>query len=59
VTNPSASARAVRRLDTRRLRIGALELQQPSLDDVFLTLTGRTARAEEEPGDQRREQEAA
>jgi hypothetical protein len=49
----------VRRLDTRRLRIGALELQQPSLDDVFLTLTGRTARAEEEPGDQRREQEAA
>jgi daunorubicin resistance ABC transporter ATP-binding subunit len=41
VADPAASAEAVRRLDARRLRIAAVELQQPSLDDVFLTLTGR------------------
>ena len=57
VTDPGASAEAVRRLDARRLPIAAVELQQPSLDDVFLTLTGR--RAEDEPADQLREEEAA
>jgi ABC-2 type transport system ATP-binding protein len=41
VTDPAASAEAVRRLDAQRLRIAALELRPPSLDDVFLTLTGR------------------
>jgi daunorubicin resistance ABC transporter ATP-binding subunit len=43
VADPSASAEAVRRLDARGLPIAAVELQQPSLDDVFLTLTGRRA----------------
>jgi daunorubicin resistance ABC transporter ATP-binding subunit len=43
IGDPGASAEAVRRLDARRLRIAAVELQQPSLDDVFLTLTGRRA----------------
>jgi daunorubicin resistance ABC transporter ATP-binding subunit len=57
VADPAASAEAVRRLDARALPITAVELQQPSLDDVFLTLTGR--RAETEPADQPREQEAA
>ena len=57
VSDPTASAEAVRRLDARRLAIAAVELQQPSLDDVFLTVTGH--RAEEEPTDQQREQEAA
>jgi daunorubicin resistance ABC transporter ATP-binding subunit len=47
VADPSASAEAVRRLDARGLPIAVLELQQPSLDDVFFTLTGR--RAEDEP----------
>ena len=36
---------AVRRLDAQRLPIAAIELQQPSLDDAFLTLTGREYRA--------------
>jgi daunorubicin resistance ABC transporter ATP-binding subunit len=57
VADPEASAEAVRRLDARGLPIAAVELQQPSLDDVFLTLTGR--RAEDEPADERSELEAA
>ncbi|MBB4660693.1 ATP-binding cassette domain-containing protein [Conexibacter arvalis] len=48
VADSSASAEAVRRLDARGLAIAAVELQQPSLDDVFLTLTGRRAEADEE-----------
>jgi daunorubicin resistance ABC transporter ATP-binding subunit len=43
VSDASASAEALRRLDARGLPIAAVELQQPSLDDVFLTLTGRRA----------------
>jgi ABC-2 type transport system ATP-binding protein len=43
VDDASASAEAVRRLDARGLAIAAVELQQPSLDDVFLNLTGRRA----------------
>ena len=43
VTDPSASAEAVRRLDSKGVPIAAIELQQPSLDDVFLTLTGKKA----------------
>jgi ABC-2 type transport system ATP-binding protein len=46
VTDPAASAEAVRRLDAQRLPILAVELQQPSLDDVFLTLTGHPAEDE-------------
>jgi daunorubicin resistance ABC transporter ATP-binding subunit len=53
VSEPGASGEAVRRLDTRALPIAAVELQQPSLDDVFLTLTGRRA------DDDSAEQEAA
>ena len=41
VSDASASAEAVRRLDARGLQIVAVELQRPSLDDVFLSLTGR------------------
>ena len=33
----------VRRLDGAQLPILGLELRRPSLDDVFLNLTGRTA----------------
>jgi ABC-type multidrug transport system ATPase subunit len=43
VADPGASAEAVRRLDAQRLPIAAVELPQPSLDDAFLTLTGRPA----------------
>jgi ABC-2 type transport system ATP-binding protein len=41
VADPGASAEAIRRLDAQRLPVAAVELQQPSLDDVFLSLTGR------------------
>jgi daunorubicin resistance ABC transporter ATP-binding subunit len=54
ISDPGASGEAVRRLDALAVSIAAVELQQPTLDDVFLTLTGR--RAEDEPADQ---QEAA
>jgi ABC-2 type transport system ATP-binding protein len=57
VADPAASADAVRRLDARRLAIATIELEQPSLDDVFLALTGRPADAE--PADEQFEQEAA
>jgi len=43
VADAAVSAEAVRRLDQRRVEIAAIELQQPSLDDVFLALTGRPA----------------
>jgi daunorubicin resistance ABC transporter ATP-binding subunit len=42
---PDASAQAVRRLDARGLAIASIQLQDPSLDDVFLTLTGHRAEA--------------
>ena len=51
VSDAGASAQAIRRLDARGVAVAAVELQQPSLDDVFLTLTGR--RAEAEPADER------
>jgi ABC-type uncharacterized transport system ATPase subunit len=57
VADPSASAEAVRRLDARGLSIAAIELQQPSLDDVFFHLTGR--RAEDKSDSERPEPEAA
>ncbi|HEU0317033.1 MAG TPA: ATP-binding cassette domain-containing protein [Solirubrobacteraceae bacterium] len=49
VADPSASAEAVRRLDARALNIAAIGLEQPSLDDVFLNLTGRRAEGRPEP----------
>jgi daunorubicin resistance ABC transporter ATP-binding subunit len=57
VEDPGAAAEAVRRLDARQLKIASVELHQPTLDDVFLTLTGHPA--EEEPTEQTLEQEAA
>jgi daunorubicin resistance ABC transporter ATP-binding subunit len=41
VADASAAAQAVRRLDARGLPLAGIELQQPTLDDVFLALTGR------------------
>jgi ABC-type multidrug transport system ATPase subunit len=57
VVDPAASAEAVRRLDARRLPIAAVELHQPSLDDVFMSLTGRLA--DDEPSEPPRTQEVA
>jgi daunorubicin resistance ABC transporter ATP-binding subunit len=41
VREPAASAQAIRRLDAKDLPLISVELEQPSLDDVFLNLTGR------------------
>ena len=49
VADPALSAEAVRRLDEHHLAIAAIELQQPSLDDVFLTLTGRRTEPADDP----------
>ncbi len=46
VANAAASAEAIRRLDAEQLPILAIEVQEPSLDDVFLSLTGRPAEAD-------------
>jgi ABC-2 type transport system ATP-binding protein len=45
VTDPAAAAEAVRRLDAQQLPLASIQLVQPSLDDAFLTLTGRRAEA--------------
>jgi oleandomycin transport system ATP-binding protein len=48
VTDPGALAVLVRRLDEKGLLVAELALRSPSLDEVFLTLTGHPA---EEPSD--------
>jgi daunorubicin resistance ABC transporter ATP-binding subunit len=40
VADASAAAQAVRRLDAHGLPLAGIELQRPTLDDVFLALTG-------------------
>jgi len=43
VTDPAALTTLVRRLDEKGLLVAELALRSPSLDEVFLTLTGHTA----------------
>jgi ABC-2 type transport system ATP-binding protein len=57
VADPTASTEALRRLDARALSVASIELERPSLDDVFLRLTGRPA--EPADTDDRHELEAA
>jgi daunorubicin resistance ABC transporter ATP-binding subunit len=56
VDDPRASSEAIRRLDEHGLALVSVELQQPSLDDVFLTLTGHPL---QEPADTQLAEEAA
>jgi ABC-2 type transport system ATP-binding protein len=42
-SGPAAAADALRRLDAAHLILSGLALREPSLDDVFLTLTGHRA----------------
>jgi oleandomycin transport system ATP-binding protein len=49
VADPSALANLVRRLDEGGLIVAELSLHSPSLDEVFLSLTGRPAVFEEVP----------
>ena len=56
-TRTGAIAEAVRRLDDRGIGIDDIALRTPTLDDVFLKLTGRVAEA---PGEEeQREREKA
>jgi ABC-2 type transport system ATP-binding protein len=43
VAGAQAAAEAVRRLDAAGVAVAGIELRQPTLDDVFLTLTGHAA----------------
>ncbi|WP_433302395.1 ATP-binding cassette domain-containing protein [Actinoplanes sp. CA-030573] len=45
VTDPAALATLVRRLDEKGVAVAELALRSPSLDEVFLTLTGHAATA--------------
>ena len=54
-TRAGAIAEAVRRLDDRGIGIDDIALRTPTLDDVFLTLTGRVAEAPGERGAARTE----
>ncbi|MEV4283024.1 ATP-binding cassette domain-containing protein [Actinoplanes xinjiangensis] len=45
VSRPDASAEALRRLDRHGVAVATIQLTRPSLDDVFLSLTGRPATA--------------
>lgn len=49
IVDRSALAQAVRRLDEAGIAVEDLALRRPSLDEVFLALTGHPA--EEEPRD--------
>jgi len=60
--NTGAIAAAVRRLDTARIEIADIAVRRPTLDDVFMTLTGRPPEPEdgeaEDAEASEREQEA-
>jgi ABC-2 type transport system ATP-binding protein len=52
-------AEAVRRLDTARVGIADIAVRRPTLDDVFISLTGHAAEQREDEEDQDREEAAA
>jgi ABC-2 type transport system ATP-binding protein len=45
----SSIAEIVRRLEGERIRVGAISVARPSLDDVFLRATGRRLEDDETP----------
>jgi oleandomycin transport system ATP-binding protein len=59
IDDRSALGRAVRRLDDAGIAIDDLSLRRPSLDEVFLALTGRLAEDELEETEQRSERRTA
>jgi ABC-2 type transport system ATP-binding protein len=58
-TRRGAIAGAVRRLDEAGIAIDDIAIRTPTLDDVFLVLTGHAAVDEEESGDRPREEAVA
>lgn len=53
-SGPATLAEVVRRLDTAGIEPEGMQLRQPSLDDVFLSLTGHGTGDDGDGGDQRR-----
>jgi oleandomycin transport system ATP-binding protein len=49
IDDRSALGRAVRRLDEEGIVVDDLSLRRPSLDEVFLAVTGHLAEQEPEP----------
>jgi ABC-2 type transport system ATP-binding protein len=43
---PASAAEALRRIDNADITVAGLQLREPSLDDVFLNLTGHKAEDE-------------
>jgi ABC-2 type transport system ATP-binding protein len=52
-------AEAVRRLDGAKVAIADIAVRRPTLDDVFISLTGHAAEQPDEEEEQQREEEAA
>jgi ABC-2 type transport system ATP-binding protein len=52
-------AEAVRRLDAARVGIADIAVRRPTLDDVFISLTGHAAELGEEEEAEQRAEEAA
>lgn len=48
---PEVLSEALRRLDERQVRLEDVGLRRPTLDDVFLTLTGRPTEQDGRPGE--------
>lgn len=46
-------AEVIRELDTRGIEIDDIGLRRPTLDDVFLSLTGHVAEAKDEESDEK------
>jgi oleandomycin transport system ATP-binding protein len=55
IADRSALGQAVRRLDEEGIGIEDLSLRRPSLDEVFLAITGHLAEDEPDPRDEKRE----
>jgi oleandomycin transport system ATP-binding protein len=59
VDEPALLAEVVRRLDRAGVRVADLAMRRPTLDDVFLRLTGHTTAAANEPDRETEEEPAA
>jgi ABC-2 type transport system ATP-binding protein len=59
VTDPQAAARAIADLSSFQVPVTDFALTRPSLDEVFLALTGHTAQEDSQPNDPTNRTEAA
>jgi oleandomycin transport system ATP-binding protein len=57
ITDRSALGQAVRRLDDEDIAIDDLSLRRPSLDEVFLAVTGHVAEEDEDALEDKHERE--